>query len=75
MRTIEISISANLFPVKYLKKIGSSPFSILRYVSPLDPVSHLYMLCQYTIEVYSIKDLLGPGGHTLILKMVMTLFL
>ena len=34
------------------------------------------MLCQYTISVYRSKDLLGPGGeHTLILKMVMTLFL
>ena len=29
---------------------------------PLDPVSHLDMLCQYTIQVYSIKDLLGPWG-------------
>ena len=40
----------------------SSPFSILRYVPPLDPASHLHMLCQYTISVYSSKDLLGPGG-------------
>ena len=29
---------------------------------PLDPASHLHMLCQYTISVYSSKDLLGPGG-------------
>ena len=30
---------------------------------PLDPASHLHMLCQYTIYVYSLKDLLGPGGE------------
>ena len=29
---------------------------------PLDPASHLHILCKYTIHVYSIRDLLGPGG-------------
>ena len=68
MRIIEISINANLLQVKYLK-VGSSPFSILSYVPRLDPASQLHMLGQYTIWVYSIKDLLDPGGeHTLILK-------
>ena len=64
MRIIEISINANLFPVKYLKKIGSSPFSILRYVNPLDPAPHLHMLCQYTIYIVSIqyKGFAGPRG-------------
>ena len=42
-------------------KIGSSPLSIQKYI-PLDPDSHLHILCKYTIQVYSIKDLLGPGG-------------
>ena len=80
MRIIEISINANLFPVKYLKSsvITIFNFEVCSPPPPLDPASHLHMLCQYTISVYSSKDLLGPGGggeHTLILKMVMTLFL
>ena len=61
MCIIETCINVNLFPVT--KKIESSLFSILKYVPPpLDPASHLHILCRYTIYVYSIKDLLGPGG-------------
>ena len=75
MRIIEISINANLFSVKYLKNRVITIFNF-EVCSPLDPASHLYMLCQYTMKVYSIKDVLGPEGeHTLKLKMVMTLFL
>ena len=74
MRIIEISINANLLPVKYLKNRVITIFNFEVCPPPLDPASHLHMLCQYTIGIYSIKDLLGPGGgeHTLILKMVMT---
>ena len=78
MRIIEISINANLFPVKYLKNSVITIFNFeVCSPPPLDPACHLHMLGQYTISVYSSKDLLGPGGgeHTLILKMVMTLFL
>ena len=56
------------------KKNGISLFSIFKYVPPLDPTFHLYILCVYTIYVYSITDLLGPVGHTLKLKLVMTQF-
>ena len=74
MRIIEIAINANIFPVNYLKNRVIINFNF-EVCPPLDPASHLHMLCQYTMLVYSIKDLLGQGGkHTLVLKMVMTLF-
>ena len=60
MRIIQISINANLFPVKYLKNRVITIFNF-DVCFPLDPASHLHMLCQYTILVYSIKDVLGPG--------------
>ena len=78
MRIIEISINTNLFQVEYLNNRFITIFNY-EVCSPLDPASHLHMSCQYTILVYSITNLLGPGGgggeHTFILKMMMTLFL
>ena len=74
MRIIETCIKAIYFR-SITKEIGCSPFSILKYVPPLEPASHLNILCKYSIQVYSIKDLLVQGGeHTLNLKMVMPLF-
>ena len=65
MRIIQISINANLFRVKYLKNRVITIFNFEVWPPPpLDPASHLHILCQYTIQEYSIKDLLGPGGGT-----------
>ena len=63
MRIIERCIIANIFSVK-----KDAPH-------PLDAASNLQILCKYTIYVFSIKDLLGPGEtYTLKLKLVITLW-
>ena len=47
-------------------------FGLLNVLCPLDPASHLHILCKWTIKVYAMKDLLGQGGggHTFILKIM-----
>ena len=63
MRIIEISINANLFPVKYLKN-RASPFSILRYVPPPGPSFPL----TYVVSIYHMsiqyKGFAGSRGGT-----------
>ena len=60
-----------------IRKIVSSPFSILRYVPPLDSANPLYCILKWYIDTTYVSGKLGPGGgkHTSKLKMVMTLFL
>ena len=58
-----------------ITKIGSSPFSILKYVPPLDPANPYYCILIWYIDTTYVSGKLGPGGeHTSKLKMVMTLF-
>ena len=51
MRIIEISINANLFPVKYLENRVFTPFSVLRYVPPTGPSFPL----TYVVSIYLIS--------------------
>ena len=48
---------------------GSALFAQAYLSENLGSLRYIYILCQQTIEVYGIKDLLGQGGeHTFILK-------
>ena len=73
MRIIEISMNANLFPVKYLKNRVITIFNFEVCPPP-------WTLLTYVVSIYHIgiqhKGFAGSkgGGHTLILKIVMTLF-
>ena len=79
MHIIEISIDANLFPVKYLKNRVITIFNF--EVCPPPPPGPSFPLT-YVVSIYNISvqykgfaGSRGGGGHALILKMVMTLFL
>ena len=53
--------NANLFRSK-IRKIGSSPFSILKYVPPLDPANPLYCILIWYIDTTYVSGKLGPGA-------------
>ena len=76
MRIIEISINANLFLVKHLKNRVITIFN-LRYVPPPPgpsfPLTYVVSLYNMSIQYKGFAGSRG-GGHTLILKMVMTQF-
>ena len=72
MRIIEISINANLFPVKYLKNrvITIFKFEVCYPPGPTFPLTYVVSIYHMSIQY---KGFAGSrGDHTLILKMVMT---
>ena len=75
MRIIEISINANLFPVKYLKNrvITIFNFEVCSPPGPSFPLTYVVSIYHMSIQYKGFAGSRG-GGHTLILKMVMTQF-
>ena len=75
MRIIEISISANLFPVKYLNNrvITIFNFEVSPPPGPSFPLTYVVSIYHISIQY---KGFAGSRGeYTLIIKMVMTLIL